>query len=124
MAIYTTPIEGRPTSPKTSEAYPSLFIYLFVVKKYLLTLLSVVLQTAAPTSITAAVTFHGLKLLFVEDESRENSHAVVAKISGRFSYIKEETASEHYALQASKLQLFVSAMHQVCFFFDLGMFSS
>lgn len=51
---------------------------------------------------------HGIKLLFVEDESNQDSRAVIGKIFGKVSYMRDEHNAEQYHLQGTKFQLFVN----------------
>lgn len=61
---------------------------------------------------------HRLKLLFLEDESNQNSRAIIGKIVGKVLYLQEEM-NEQYHIQISKLQLFVNNVHEhvrvICF---------
>ena len=64
-----------------------------------------------PPPISFTLVLHGLKLLFLEDESDPNSRAVIGKIFGKVLYLREENLSEQYHIQSSKLQLFVNNVH-------------
>jgi hypothetical protein len=91
MSIYSTPIQETPNS--LVAAQPN------------------VEEPAKPTPMSFTLVLHGLKLLFLEDESNQNSRAVIGKVFGKVLYLREENLSEQYHIQSSKLQLFVNNVH-------------
>lgn len=68
-------------------------------------------SSAKPSPISFTLVLHGLKLLFLEDESNQNSRAVIGKVFGKVLYLQDENSSEQYHIQSSKLQLFVNNVH-------------